>query len=141
MLDDGRFALPWNLNKDGSLWLLKDTKIEAVGCIHTSQGLEVPYVGVIIGPDFCVRDGEPRTDLFARAKGDRSVFGLKGLSRKEPEKAGEIAGRIIRDTYRVLMTRGLKGCFIYSPDEETRNWFRSRIGRPEAGSDDKNGHR
>lgn len=141
VLDDGRFALPWNLNKDGSLWLLKDTKIEAVGCIHTSQGLEVPYVGVIIGPDFCVRDGEPRTDLFARAKSDRSVFGLKGLSRKDPAKAHEIAGRIIRDTYRVLMTRGLKGCFIYSPDEETRNWFRSRIGRPAAGSDDKNGHR
>ena len=89
----------------------------------------------------CTASSVYRTDLFARAKGDRSVFGLKGLSRKEPEKAGEIAGRIIRDTYRVLMTRGLKGCFIYSPDEETRNWFRSRIGRPEAGSDDKNGHR
>lgn len=130
VLDDGEFALPWNLKKDGNLWLLKDTKIEAVGCIHTSQGLEVPYVGVIIGKDLYVRDGEVVTDLSGRAKTDQSVKGLKGMAKKEPGKAGEIAAQIIRNTYRVLMTRGLKGCFIYSPDEETREWFRSQIGRP-----------
>ena len=140
VLDDGEFALPWNLKKDGNLWLLKDTKIEAVGCIHTSQGLEVPYVGVIIGKDLYVRDGEVVTDLSGRAKTDQSVKGLKGMAKKEPGKAGEIAAQIIRNTYRVLMTRGLKGCFIYSPDEETREWFRSQIGRPMefSGNRDKN---
>lgn len=139
VLDDGKFAFPWNFDKDKNLWILKDTKIEAVGCIHTSQGLEVPYVGVIIGKDLYVRNGEVVTDLSGRAKTDQSVKGLKGMAKKEPEKAREIASQIIRNTYRVLMTRGLKGCFIYSPDEETREWFRSRIGRPLAGSDSEDG--
>lgn len=137
VLDDGKFALPWNLKKDGNLWLLKDTKIQAVGCIHTSQGLEVPYVGVIIGKDLYVRSGEVVTDLSGRAKTDQSVKGLKGMAKKEPRKAKEIAAQIIRNTYRVLMTRGLKGCFIYSPDEETREWFRSQICRPTGFSDNR----
>ena len=129
VLDDGRFAIPWNLNKDGSLWLLKDTDLEQAGCIHTSQGLEMPYVGVIIGPDLYVRNGEVLTNLSGRAKGDQSVRGLKTMQKKDPVKANTIASRIIRDTYRVLMTRGLKGCFIYSPDSETRDWFRHQIGK------------
>ena len=42
--------------------------------------------------------------------------------------AAELASRIIRNTYRVLMTRGQKGCFVYSPDPETRAWFREQAG-------------
>ena len=52
------FAMQWNLTDDGSLWILKAKSIEQVGCIHTCQGLEMAYVGVILGPDFVVRDGK-----------------------------------------------------------------------------------
>ena len=128
VLDDGRFAIPWNLNKDGSLWLLKDTDLEQAGCIHTSQGLEVPYVGVIIGPDLYVRNGRLVADLNGRAKGDQSVKGLRSMAKKDPQQAAALASRIIRDTYRVLMTRGLKGCFVYSPDAETLAWLRAQSG-------------
>ena len=129
VLDGGSFAIPWNFNKSSSLWLLNDTTLSQAGCIHTSQGLEVAYVGVIIGPDFLVRNGEIVTDFRKRAKDDKSIWGLKGEAKKDPAAAKATGDRIIRDTYRVLMTRGLKGCFIYSEDEETRDWFRSQMGR------------
>ena len=47
----------WNLDEDGSLWIIAEDSIAEVGCIHTSQGLELEYVGVIVGPDFVVRNG------------------------------------------------------------------------------------
>ena len=128
VLDGGDFRMCWNLQRDSSLWILKDERLEQVGCIHTAQGLEVPYVGVIIGPDLCVRDGVVRTDVSRRAKSDNSVKGLKKMAETDPRGAAELAGRIIRNTYRVLMTRGQKGCFVYSPDPETRAWFREQAG-------------
>ena len=76
-------------------------------------------------------DGEIVTDFRKRAKDDKSIWGLKGAAKKDPAAAKATGERIIRDTYRVLMTRGLKGCFIYSEDEETRDWFRSQMGRPQ----------
>lgn len=53
----GDYKRRWNLQDDGSLWIMKPNSIEEVGCIHTCQGLELEYVGVIIGPDLIVRDG------------------------------------------------------------------------------------
>lgn len=50
------------------------------------------------------------------------------MAKKDPQQAAALASRIIRDTYRVLMTRGLKGCFVYSPDAETRAWLRAQSG-------------
>lgn len=129
VLDDGAFAFDWNLSEDGSLWLLKDENLEQIGCIHTSQGLEVPYVGVIIGPDFVIRNGMPVTDYTKRARTDQSLKGIKKIAKDDPATAQRIADRLIKNTYRVLMTRGTKGCFVYSGDAETREWLRRRMGR------------
>ena len=46
----------WNLSQDGSLWIVTPGSVEQVGCIHTCQGLELDYVGVIIGPDLVYRN-------------------------------------------------------------------------------------
>ena len=100
-----------------------------MGCIHTCQGLEVPYVGVIIGPDFVIRNGVPVTDFAKRAKTDQSLKGIKKIAKADPAEAQRIADRVIKNTYRVLMTRGTKGCFVYSGDAETREWLRRRTGR------------
>ncbi|WP_426779380.1 DNA/RNA helicase domain-containing protein, partial [Pseudomonas aeruginosa] len=54
----GDYQRQWNLDQDGSLWIIAENSIEQVGCIHTCQGLEVDYIGVIIGPDLIVRDGK-----------------------------------------------------------------------------------
>lgn len=123
VLDNGDFKKQWNLSSDGGLWLLNDTELNQVGCIHTVQGLEIPYVGVIIGPDLLVRDGKVVTNFTNRSSQDRSIHGLKKMYKSEPERALQIADEIIKNTYRVLMTRGQKGCFIYSEDPETRKWF------------------
>ncbi|RYE54627.1 MAG: DUF2075 domain-containing protein, partial [Sphingobacteriales bacterium] len=52
------FKMRWNLQSDGGLWIVSRESVNEIGCIHTSQGLEVDYVGVIIGEDLIVRDGE-----------------------------------------------------------------------------------
>ena len=123
------FSMKWNLASDGSLWILKPESVNEVGCIHTCQGLEVDYIGVIIGPDFIIRDGNVITDAGKRAKTDNSVKGYKAMLKKEPELAMKKANLIIKNTYRTLMTRGTKGCYIYCTDEETNAWFMQRIGR------------
>lgn len=124
-LEDGRFQAKWNLSDDGMLWIMKPDTVKEVGCIHTCQGLELDYVGVLIGPDLIIRDGKVVTDAAKRSKNDASIKGYKGLLKTDPAAAREKADRIIKNTYRTLMTRGLKGCFLYSTDPETNDYFRS----------------
>lgn len=94
------FAAQWNLAEDGHLWILKPDSVEQVGCIHTCQGLELDHVGVIIGPDLLVRDGEVVTDGFARSRHDRTMHGFKTLHRRDPAAARAAADEIIKNTYR-----------------------------------------
>jgi hypothetical protein len=122
------FGARWNLKTDGMLWILKPTSVDEIGCIHTCQGLEMDYVGVIIGPDLIVRNGEVITDATKRAKTDKSITGFKKLHKKNSIDANQLADEIIKNTYRTLMTRGQKGCFIWSPDLETREYFKGAIG-------------
>ena len=118
------FKMKWNLTVDGSAWIIQPNSSEQVGCIHTCQGLEVDYVGVILGPDLIVRDGQVVTDGTKRAKSDQSIKGFKAWLKSNPEEANAEVDLIIKNTYRTLMTRGAKGCFIYSEDPETRDHFR-----------------
>jgi DUF2075 family protein len=116
------------LGKDGSLWIVADGSVDEVGCIHTCQGLEVDVIGVIVGPDLIVRDGKVVTVPERRASSDQSLKGYKKMAKAEPEVAKPLADRIVKNTYRTLMTRGMKGCWVYCTDQETAEWFRSRIG-------------
>ncbi len=117
------FAAQWNLDDDGMLWAIADGSAEQVGCIHTCQGLEFDYVGVIIGDDFVIRDGRVVTDAAKRAGQDRSVHGYKKMLKEQPEQARAVADQIVKNTYRTLMTRGQKGCYVYATDRETREYF------------------
>jgi len=119
------FAMQWNLTTDGSLWIVKPDSVKEVGCIHTCQGLDLDYVGVIIGEDFAIRDGVAVIDVSRRASADRSVHGYKKLLRENPEEAIRMGELIVKNTYRTLMTRGLKGCSLFCTDEETNRYFRS----------------
>lgn len=117
------FSAKWNLSDDGMLWIIKEESVKEVGCIHTCQGLEVDYIGVIIGPDLIVRNGKVITDASKRASADSSVRGYKKLMKENPEDTKVLTDKIIKNTYRTLMTRGQKGCFIYSTDYETQQYF------------------
>lgn len=125
----------WNLDKDGSLWIIAEGSVEEVGCIHTCQGLEVDVIGVIVGPDLMVRDGRVVTDPARRASSDNSLKGFKKLAKADPDGATQLADRLIKNTYRTLMTRGMKGCWVYCTDAETAAWFRSRSRADEEGRD------
>mgnify|MGYP002761410441 CR=1 FL=1 len=120
------FALPWNLD-DTDTWAIDEGSVDHIGCIHTAQGLEFDYVGVIIGPDLRMEDGELVTDFRERASTDRSVFGMKKMHRENPEQAEEIADELIKNTYRTLMSRGMKGCYIYCCDDELESYITKRI--------------
>jgi len=122
------FGMKWNLATDGMTWILQPESVHEIGCIHTCQGLEMDYVGVIIGKDLLVRNGEIITDPAMRASDDKTVRGFKKLMKEDPEKAAALTENIIKNTYRTLMTRGMKGCYIYSVDPETRAYFESLLG-------------
>jgi DUF2075 family protein len=117
----------WNLDKDGSLWIVTPGSVEQVGCIHTCQGLELDYVGVIIGPDLTYRDGQIVTDAMRRASSDQSVKGLKAMLKADPTHAKALADTIVKNTYRTLMTRGMKGCYVYCTDAPLAEYLRSRL--------------
>ena len=123
----GDYKRQWNLDQDGSLWIIAEKSVAQVGCIHTCQGLEVDYIGVIIGPDLIVRNGEVITDPSARDRHDKSIRGHKALAKVDPINAKKITDLIIKNTYRTLMTRGMKGCYVYSTDQETAHYFRSLL--------------
>ncbi|MSR21893.1 MAG: DUF2075 domain-containing protein [Gemmatimonadetes bacterium] len=122
------FRMQWNLTQHGSGWLAHPESAKEIGCIHTCQGLELDYVGVVIGEDLVVRDGQLVAQPEKRSRHDRSIRGYKTRFRRDPEGARAEARMIILNTYRTLMTRGLRGCYVYAVDEGVREWLRSRGG-------------
>lgn len=124
------YAKQWNLGSDGSLWIVAPDSIEQVGCIHTCQGLELEYVGVIIGADLMAGVDGPATDPKGRSKMDRSIRGWKRLMQEDPAGTSARVDRIIRNTYRTLMTRGMKGCFVSCVDPALGDYLRRRLAQP-----------
>lgn len=121
----GDFEMSWNLGN--STFAIDDTSINEIGCIHTSQGLEFDYVGVIIGDDLRFEDNTIITDYTKRASTDQSIKGLKKMHREDPENALKLADEIIKNTYRTLMTRGMKGCYIYCTDKQLQEYLKGAI--------------
>lgn len=124
VIDD--FSMSWNLG-NSKTWAIDEDSINEVGCIHTSQGLEFDYVGVIIGEDMSFDGEHIVTDFTKRAKTDRSLFGIKKMYDENPEKALKLADEIIKNTYRTLMTRGMKGCYIYCEDMMLQGYFKEML--------------
>lgn len=119
-IEIGDFKAKWNFSNT-KIWAIDESSFDQVGCIHTSQGLEFDYVGVIIGKDLIYDNGEVVTDLSKRAKTDTSLRSYKKLG------GVKLADRIIRNTYRTLMTRGQKGCYIYCEDKELMEYMKKQI--------------
>ena len=122
----GDYGISWNLD-GGDAFAINPDSVHEAGCIHTSQGLEFDYVGVIIGDDMRYENGEIVTDYSKRAKTDQSMKGIKGLAKDDPEKANQLADEIIKNTYRTLMTRGMKGCYVYCTDSELAAYLKERL--------------
>ncbi len=121
----GSFAKPWNAKPDAgrlppgvpksNFWATDASGINQVGCVYTAQGFEFDYVGVIWGRDLIVRDGEWVADR-------RASFDMPVRRAKDDHFRA-----LVKNTYRVLLTRGLKGCYVFFQDAETRALFESRL--------------
>lgn len=125
------FRKQWNFNSNEP-WLIGEHSIDQIGCIHTCQGLELDYVGVIIGPDMVYRNNRVVTDGFKRSPNDQSLKGFKAMMARKPKEALQAADAIIKNTYRTLMTRGMKGCYVYCCDPALAEHFRELMAeKPE----------
>ena len=120
------FKMKWNLTSKEP-WAIGKNSVNEIGCIHTCQGLEFDYVGVIIGEDLRYENNRVISDFSKRAKTDQSLKGINKLYKNDKETALEKADEIIKNTYRVLMTRGMKGCYIYCVDKELQKYIKDRI--------------
>ena len=89
--------------------------------------MELENVGVIVGNDLIVRNGEIITNFKERDGNDSSIRGLVGLRNTNKVEAIKLADEIIKNTYRTLFTKGMKSCYVYFMDEETREYFKSKL--------------
>ncbi len=115
-LEDG-FKAQWNFSHTKT-WAIDKDSFDQVGCIHTCQGLEFDYIGVIIGLDLRYQDGKVITDPAKRARTDSALKGCHEQVRLDKR---------IRNTYKTLLSRGRKGCYIYCQDKELANYIKARL--------------
>ena len=126
VLDNGNFEAQWNFSTTKT-WAIDEDSVDQIGCIHTSQGLEFSYAGIIIGDDLRYENGRVITDFSKRASTDHSLDGLKTECAKGNPEALEIADTLIRNTYRTLLSRAMKGCYVYCTDKALSNYLQDRI--------------
>ncbi len=120
----GDWARPWNLKGDRGAggappawhWSANPAGFGQVGCVYTAQGFEYDWSGVIIGPDFVWRGG--RWEVVRGASRDPDF-------RSRAKVPDEQLDRLVRNIYKVLLTRGMIGTVIYSTDPETLAMLRS----------------
>ncbi|HKP74816.1 MAG TPA: DUF2075 domain-containing protein [Longimicrobiaceae bacterium] len=122
----GDYRRPWNANSRAgrlapgipkeTLWATDPAGIDQVGCVYTAQGFEWDYVGVIVGPDLTYDFDARAWTGHPEASHDSAV-----------KRAGASFGELIRRTYRVLLSRGMKGCYVYFADRDAERFFRSRM--------------
>ncbi|EXU68053.1 ATP-binding protein [Streptomyces sp. PRh5] len=120
----GAWARPWNVYGEravagappSALWATDPAGFGQVGCVYTAQGFEYDWSGVILGPDLVWRDGRWVVD---RTESKDPVF-----KKSTPD---DVVAGLIRNTYKVLLTRGMVGTVIYSTDAETRAKLRELV--------------
>lgn len=120
VIEEHNFALPWNdLNRID--WAIHPECSNQIGCIHTVQGLEMDYVGVIIGKDLAY-DTEKQSLVVVRDE-----FKDRGARPAKPKKGqADPLVDLVKNTYKTLMTRGMKGCYVYCCDKELEEYIRER---------------
>ena len=123
VIDD--WQRPWNAKPDAgrlasgipksSLWAYHPGGIDQVGCIYTAQGFEFDFAGIIVGPDFTY-DLDQGTWIAHREHSHDTMV------KRSPSYLS-----YAQNLYRVLLTRGMKGCYVYFMDKDTERFVRSRI--------------
>jgi len=123
------YSRPWNAKPNArrlavgipksTLWAYDPNGINQIGCIYTAQGFEFDYVGVIVGTDLTYSLDDQKWGGHRENSFDRPV-----------KRANENFVELVKNTYRVLFSRGMKGCYVYFIDKDTERFFKSRMGLP-----------
>jgi DUF2075 family protein len=124
----GDFQRPWNLrepvdgNPASNLWAYNEKGFGQVGCVYSAQGFEFDYIGVIIGNDL-VYDLNSQNWKSNKNLHKGNMIPQNRLSVMTDEKYQ----KIVKNIYRVLLSRGMKGCYIYFMDKDTENFVKTRM--------------
>ena len=118
-IPEHNFSMPWNSRAMRTTWAIDKSGVNQVGCIHTSQGLEFDYVGVLVGNDLKMDD---KLNYYVDWKNYKDSSGKKGL-KNNPEQLSVL----VRNIYKTLMSRGMKGCYVYFCDKEVEKYFKERL--------------
>lgn len=124
VIEKHQFRMPWNARSNSTTWAIQEGGIEQIGCIHTSQGLEFDYVGVIIGDD--LKFNSSKMELYSSYDNYFDAMGKRGLKDNPVELI-----KLIKNIYKVLLSRGMKGCYIYCCDKELDGYIRGRLSKME----------
>ena len=106
----------WNHTNNG--WILSNNAVNEIGCVHTVQGYDLNYVGVIIGPDLSYNKEKNKIEVHINELKDSNV--KRGTDAKNVQK-------YIINTYKVLLERGIKGCYIYACDKSMQEYLKEHI--------------
>lgn len=124
----GDWQRPWNRKRTGSttpkndpytLWATRDESFAEVGCIYSAQGFEFDYCGVIVGKDLV---WSPELCAWVAQRGESQDRAVVRGTRSDADLA-----QLLRQTYRVLMSRGMKGTYVTFLDAKTEAHFRERL--------------
>ena len=96
-------------------WVNSPKSIEEVGCIHTTQGYDLNYTGVIIGPELDY-DFEAKQLVIDKSK-------YKDKAGKNTIKDDQILKEYILNIYKTILLRGVKGTFIYACNDNLRKYL------------------
>lgn len=126
----GKYRRPWDARPEAkklapgipkaSLWAYDPNGIDQVGCVYTAQGFEFDYAGVIFGKDLTYSFDRQRWEAHKEYSADSVV-----------KRSKEQFIDLVKNTYRVLLSRGLMGCYVYFIDKATERFFKSRMEKPE----------
>jgi DUF2075 family protein len=122
----GNYQRPWNARSDAGhlaagipkshFWASDPKGFNQIGCVYTAQGFEFDYVGVIIGKDLVYDFDKQEWQGDKKSSEDTVVRGSKVKFTD-----------LIKNCYRILLTRGLKGCYVYFMDKDTERFVKSRM--------------
>ncbi len=128
----GDWQMPWNAKPDAgrlakgipkaARWATDPSGVNQVGCVYTAQGFEYDYAGVIVGRDLVWR---ARSGWIGQPEWSKD----EAVTRRLGSSAYPFVD-LVKNTYRVLLTRGLRGCYVYIDDHQTRDFVLSRISTP-----------
>ncbi|MCX8013694.1 MAG: DUF2075 domain-containing protein [Rectinema sp.] len=110
------FSMPWNQRIRSELWAVNPNGLDQIGCVHTIQGLEFDYIGVIIGNDLIYNKANNRIEAVWEEYKDYA--GKKGLKNDRAT-----LNNLIKNIYRILLSRGMRGCYVFCRNRALRDYF------------------